>query len=350
MFTIYRALVILMLAPFFGVGGKMVSSADDFDSAKEKLSKMQYYVTQEGGTEPPFNNEYWDNHRPGIYVDVVSGEPLFSSLDKFDSGTGWPSFTKPIQKTTVSQKEDRSHGMVRTEVKGAKSGAHLGHVFNDGPKSSGGERYCINSSALRFIPVEDLAKKGYGEYLKLFDMQNNTPALIEGSQEANNSCSTSLEIAYLAGGCFWGVEDIISSLKGVVDVEVGYTGGDVDAPDYDSVSGDNTGHAEAVKVTFNPSEITYAEILRYFFRLHDPTTKDRQGNDVGTRYRSAIFVQSEVERKIAQQVIAEVGSSKKWKEPIVTKVESFKKWWRAEDYHQDYLKKHPDGYTCHYLR
>ena len=125
-------------------------------------------MTQQCGTEPPFRNEYWDNHRAGIYVDIVSGEPLFSSLDKFDSGSGWPSFTKPIDKQSVAEKSDPTLGMERTEVRGGKSDSHLGHVFDDGPAPTG-QRFCINSAALRFVPVEKLKEEGYGQYLPLFE-------------------------------------------------------------------------------------------------------------------------------------------------------------------------------------
>jgi len=144
---------------------------------RSKLTKDQYRVTRECGTETPFQNAYWDNHRAGIYVDLVTGEPLFSSLDKFDSGTGWPSFTKPISKDKVVEKRDSSHGMERTEVRSAKSDSHLGHLFEDGPAPTG-QRYCVNSAALRFIPVEKLKEEGYGEYLALFpqgESQNNQP-------------------------------------------------------------------------------------------------------------------------------------------------------------------------------
>ena len=133
-----------------------------------KLSRIQYYVTQESGTEPPFSNEYWDNKGEGIYVDIVSGKPLFSSRDKFDSGCGWPSFTKPIDEGEVKELRDMSHGMNRIEVRSEGADSHLGHVFNDGPKPSG-QRYCINSAALEFVPREEMEGRGYGEYLRLFD-------------------------------------------------------------------------------------------------------------------------------------------------------------------------------------
>jgi peptide-methionine (R)-S-oxide reductase len=140
-------------------------------AAVDALSPEQYHVTQQNGTERPFTGEYWDNHEPGIYVDVVSGEPLFASVNKFDSGTGWPSFTKPIESVNVTEKRDFSHLMIRTEVRSAHGDSHLGHVFNDGPPAEGGLRYCINSASLRFIHLDDLESQGYGEYKKLFSDQ-----------------------------------------------------------------------------------------------------------------------------------------------------------------------------------
>jgi peptide-methionine (R)-S-oxide reductase len=146
--------------------------SDKYRKDPEALSRLtpeQYRVTQESGTEPPFRNEYWDNKEPGIYVDVVSGEPLFASVAKYDSHSGWPSFTVPIEPGHVLEHQDISHGMIRTEVRSAHGGSHLGHVFPDGPAEAGGLRYCINSAALRFIPLEDLEREGYGAYRELFE-------------------------------------------------------------------------------------------------------------------------------------------------------------------------------------
>lgn len=313
---------------------------------KKILTDMQFRVTQEEGTEKPFSNEFWDNKHAGIYVDVVSGEPLFSSIDKFDSGTGWPSFVRPLVKDNIVEKKDRKFFVTRTEVRSKSGDSHLGHVFDDGPKPTG-LRYCMNSASMRFVPVEKLEAEGYGEFKPLFAA--NTPSS-STSTTGSPKESARYETATLAGGCFWGMEEIIRKIPGVVSTEVGYTGGIVEKPTYEQVTTGKSGHAEAVQITFDPAKISFNDLLGFFFRMHDPTTVNRQGHDVGTQYRSAIFTHSDAQKKSAEQVIAQVNSAKKWSNPVVTEVVAFEKFWPAETYHQKYLEKNPAGYSCHYLR
>jgi methionine-S-sulfoxide reductase len=159
------------------------------------------------------------------------------------------------------------------------------------------------------------------------------------------------EVAVLAGGCFWGIEDILREVPGVLDTDVGYTGGWLENPTYHDTHDSKSGHAEAVRITFDPSVLSYEELLeKWFFRLHDPTTLNRQGNDIGTQYRSAIFPQSPEQEATARAVIERVNASGKWKKPVTTSIEPPKTWYSAETYHQDYLRKNPGGYTCHWLR
>ncbi len=308
-----------------------------------KLDPEAYRVTQNAGTEPAFCGNLLDNKKQGTYVCVVCALPLFSSEHKFNSGTGWPSFHSPVDPAHVAEKSDASHGMVRTEINCARCGAHLGHVFDDGPRPTG-LRYCLNSAALRFfdkgtLPPDALTKDPTG-------LARGEAAAASASGTPAAAAPASMQVAYFAGGCFWGIEHWFSLCPGVSAAESGYMGGRTKDPTYKQVCYDDTGHAEVVKVVFDPSKVTYRQLLEGFFMIHDPTQLNRQGPDVGDQYRSAIFCTSAEQATAARAFIDELSKAGSFGgKRIVTQVTEGGTFYAAEDYHQDYVSK--TGRACH---
>lgn len=299
---------------------------------KTRLTELQYKVTQHEGTEPPFKNLYDKHNEAGIYVDIVSGEPLFSSKHKYDSGSGWPSFYQPLLKSQIVEKEDNTLFTKRIEVRSKCADSHLGHVFTDGPKPTG-LRYCMNSAAMKFIPVKDLEKLGYGEFAKDFDAKT-------GAQPSG------VKKAIFGAGCFWCIEkDFELEAKGAVQSVVsGYVGGKPDLANYKDVSSGKSGHREVVEVTYDPQIISYEKLLEIFWRNVDPYDKIGQFCDKGEQYTSAVFYSTPEEKKAfeaSKESLVKVG---KLKGEVAVLNLAASEFFRAEEYHQDYYKKNPIRY------
>ncbi len=283
---------------------------------KRLLTPEQYRVTRRHGDETPFSGEYCESFSPGIYTCLGCGTKLFDSTVKFDSGTGWPSFTAPVNDDVVKYVPDNRYGMQNVEVLCNVCDAQLGHVFPDGPQPSG-LRFCINSVALKKEEVQ--------------------------AQETAKEDS-SIGIATLGGGCFWCTEAILNELEGVTKVSSGYSGGHVDNPTYRQISNGNTGHAEVVQVQFDTRKISYADLLRIFLATHNPTSLNRQGADVGPEYRSIILFHNDAQQQTAREIIGEMQAS--FDKPIVTELVPFSKFFKAEQSHQDYYRNNPENAYC----
>jgi peptide methionine sulfoxide reductase msrA/msrB len=293
---------------------------------QQRLSPEQFRILRNQGTERPFCGTLLDNKKQGVYTCAGCGLPLFESGSKFNSGTGWPSFFQPIAKGNVLDRGDDSHGMVRDEIICARCDGHLGHVFPDGPKPTG-LRFCLNSESLNFTPSDQLAS-----------LADPLAAASTGTGSSTIETAT----AIFAGGCFWCTEAAFEQLAGVHDVTSGYIGGDPARADYKSVCTGTTGHAEAIRITYDPSRIGFEQLLDVFFDAHDPTQLNGQGNDIGTQYRSAIFFADDGEKEAAERKIAALNAAGKFAKPIVTKLEPQSQFHPAEDYHQDYARLNPD--------
>jgi len=274
---------------------------------RSQLSPEQYRVTRERATERPYSSEMCSLFEPGRYACVGCGTVLFDANDKFESGTGWPSFTQPHTENAIAYHADDSHGMQRVETTCNTCGAHLGHVFPDGPDHVGGLRYCMNAVALEKV-------------------------------------EHTLEKATFGGGCFWCTEAVYKQVHGVTGVQSGYSGGHTVNPTYHAVCTGSTGHAEVIQLTFDPRVISYADLVRIHLSTHDPTSLNRQGADQGTQYRSIILAHDPLQEQTARSVIAEMAPV--FDKEIVTEVKPYEQFYAAESAHHDYYASNPEQPYC----
>lgn len=275
-----------------------------------KLTDEESFVIEKKGTESPFSGEYDSYSVDGIYLCRRCNAPLYDSKDKFDSHCGWPSFDDELPGAIIRKVDVDG---LRTEITCAHCGAHLGHVFTDEGMTRKNVRHCVNSLSMRFIP-----------------RKNTGP----------------VHSAYFGGGCFWCLEAAYENIKGVSMVISGYAGGSKSGPSYEEVCSGTTGHAEMVKIDFDPSIVSYQRLLEIFFSMHDPTTINRQGNDIGTQYRSIILYEDLEQKEQAEKTIEKINSDGLTAGEVVTEVGPLIRFFPAEEYHQKYYQKHPEQAYC----
>lgn len=281
---------------------------------KKVLSPDLYAVAREADTERAFTGTMWNSETKGTYYCAACGLKLFRSNQKFTSSCGWPSFFEQENKSSIIFKDDNAYGMKRIEALCGRCDSHLGHLFDDGPEPTG-KRYCMNAISLDFVP--------------------------DATETKGN-----LETIVLGGGCYWCVEAVYENLQGVDKVVSGFAGGTVANPSYEEVCTGSTGAAEVVQITYDKTKTNLDEIFQVFFTVHDPTTLNRQGGDVGTQYRSVIFYKNEEQKKSAESIIAELNNAKVYGSKIVTTLEPFKAFYKAKDYHQNYYENNKDQPYC----